>query len=211
MYNDDEYPNKVVGIGDSSLWTEPFIEDEGEVEGAELQQTFFDITLRALRAHRHRPLPVRRVVLSRKRANEFIERVHRHSRPVQGWKYCVALEDDISLVGLAIVGRPVARALDNGQTLEVTRVCVLDGKTKNIVSQLLGGCIRIAVEGGYRKLVTYTREEEDGSSLRSVGFVRETTTSGGSWNSKKRRRKRRPSEEGKKVRWARVLQREEES
>src|SRR5574343_677511 len=60
-------------------------------------------------------------------ANEFIKAHHRHHGKVQGHKFSIALNDGQEIIGVAVIGRPVARVLVNGWTLEVTRLCVLEG------------------------------------------------------------------------------------
>ena len=47
----------------------------------------------------------------------------RHNLPTVGGKFAVGAAVDGKLVGVAIAGRPVARRLDDGKTLEVLRVC----------------------------------------------------------------------------------------
>jgi hypothetical protein len=79
----------------------------------------------------------------------------------------VADEDGI-LRGVAVVGRPVARKYDNGQTLEVNRTCT-DG-TPNVNSMLYGAAWRGAKALGYTRLVTYTQAGETGASLRAAGW-----------------------------------------
>lgn len=74
---------------------------------------------------------------------------------------------DGKVVGVAIAGRPVARRLDDSQTLEVLRVCT-DG-TRNACSFLYGRVKRIAALMGYRKVITYTLADESGASLKAVG------------------------------------------
>nr|WP_197080913.1 XF1762 family protein [Paenibacillus sp. VKM B-2647] len=72
-------------------------------------------------------------------ACEFVRQYHRHHPPTLGHKFSIAVADGEKVVGVVTVGRPVARHLDNGRTLEVTRCCT-DG-TKNAASsftQLLG-------------------------------------------------------------------------
>src|SRR4249920_3671155 len=96
-------------------------------------------------------------------ANAFVEQHHRHHQPVPGAKFCIGVARDDVVVGVAIVGRPVARMLDNGWTLEVNRVCT-DG-TKNACSMLYAASWRAAKALGYRKLITYTLPEEGGESL----------------------------------------------
>ncbi len=114
-------------------------------------------------------------------ANEFIRRYHRHHKPVvAGYKFCVAVADDDQIVGVAIVGLPVARHLCDGWTLEVRRTCT-DG-TPNANSMLYGACWRAARALGYRRLVTYTLPSESGSSLRAAGWRCIGKTGGGTWN-----------------------------
>lgn len=75
-----------------------------------------------------------------------------------------------ALVGVAIAGRPVARALDDGLTLEVARTCT-DG-TRNANSMLYGAIWQAARAMGYTRCVTYTQHDESGASLRAAGWVR---------------------------------------
>ncbi len=69
-----------------------------------------------------------------------------------------------------MVGRPVARALDDGITSEIIRTCT-DG-THNANSMLYGAAVRACKAMGYRRVITYTQEDESGASLRAAGFVR---------------------------------------
>jgi hypothetical protein len=102
-----------------------------------------------------------------RQANEFVAQHHRHSLPTVGGKFAVGAAVDGKLVGVAIAGRPVARKLDDGQTLEVLRCCT-DG-TRNACSFLYGRVKRIAALMGYRQVITYTLVEESGASLKAVG------------------------------------------
>lgn len=101
-------------------------------------------------------------------ANSFIAAWHRHHKPSRGHKFSIGCSDNGNLVGVAIVGRPVSRHLDDGYTLEVNRLCT-DG-TKNACSMLYGAAWRAARAMGYRKIVTYTLASEDGASLRAAGW-----------------------------------------
>ena len=56
-----------------------------------------------------------------KQANAYVEAVHRHHGRVVGHKWSLAAFKDGRLCGVAIVGRPTGRRLDDGNTLEVTR------------------------------------------------------------------------------------------
>jgi hypothetical protein len=100
-------------------------------------------------------------------ANEFIAKYHLHSLPTVGGKWAIGAAVDGKLVGVALVGRPVARRLDDGKTLEILRVCT-DG-TANACSFLYGRVARIARLMGYGRIITYTLAEESGASLKAVG------------------------------------------
>lgn len=108
------------------------------------------------------------VPLGLKGANDYVEKMHRHHKPVRGCKFCIGVMSDGELHGVAICGRPVSRYYDNGLTLEITRLCT-DG-TFNACSKLYGACVRIARNMGYTRIVTYTLESEDGASLRASNF-----------------------------------------
>ncbi len=92
---------------------------------------------------------------------------HRHSLPTVGGKWAIGAAVDCKLVGVAIAGRPAARRLDDGMTLEILRVCT-DG-TANANSFLYGRVARIARLMGYSRIITYTLAEESGASLKAVG------------------------------------------
>ena len=114
-------------------------------------------------------------------ANAFIEKHHRHHNVVPGAKFSIAVadnEDDVR--GVAIVGRPVARFVDDGWTLEVNRVAT-DG-TKNACSMLYGAAWRATKALGYTKLITYTLKTEPGTSLKAAGWRLIGSTSGDTWN-----------------------------
>ena len=101
-------------------------------------------------------------------ANYHIGLWHRHSGMVTGALFCLAAYKRNVLVGVATIGRPVARMFDNGRTWEVTRVAT-DG-TPNACSALYAEARRRARQAGIVRLVTYTREGESGASLRALGI-----------------------------------------
>lgn len=119
-------------------------------------------------------------------ACRFIADHHRHHLPPQGWKFGIAVNDGEKVVGVVTVGRPVARMLDNGLTLEVTRCCT-DG-TKNAASMLYGAAWRAAKALGYKRIITYTLLEEPGTTLKASGGKSVYETSGGSWSRDSRKR-----------------------
>jgi len=120
-------------------------------------------------------------------ANAFVARWHRHHRPVAGMKFCVGVADEGgNICGVAIVGRPISRMLDDGWTLEIYRTCT-DG-TANANSCLYGAARRAAWALGYKKLITYTLPEESGTSLRGAGFKLVGQAGGGPWSRESRPR-----------------------
>lgn len=104
-----------------------------------------------------------------KQANEFVKQYHRHNLPTAGGKFAIACHDDSRLCGVAICGRPTARKLDDGRTLEIYRNCT-DG-TRNACSKLYGACVRIAANMGYTKVITYILEHENGASVKASNFI----------------------------------------
>ena len=104
-----------------------------------------------------------------------------------GHKYSLGCFTGGQLVGVAITGRPVSRYLDDGLTLEVNRLCT-DG-TKNACSFLYGAAARAAKAMGYRKIITYILDTEDGASLRAAGWSCAGLAGGKEWT-----RKRKPAE-----------------
>lgn len=124
------------------------------------------------------------VPISLKEANAFVSEHHRHHKPVVGHKFSVAASDGGKTVGVAIVGRPVSRYLDDGNTLEVTRLCT-DG-TKNACSFLYSACWRCAKNMGYKKLITYILESETGSSLKASGWKCVGKAGGLRWTGKRK-------------------------
>ncbi len=113
-------------------------------------------------------------------AKEYIKRHHRHHMPPQGWKFGITVNNGTEIVGVIIVGRPVARAMDNGWTLEVTRCCT-DG-TKDACSKLYAAAWRATRALGYQRLITYTLTTEPGTSVKAAGFKELYKTKGGSWD-----------------------------
>lgn len=159
---------------------------------------------RLVGARRLRLMPV-----SLRMANAFVSEHHRHHRPVQGGKFSLAVGLDeskggetasLGIVGVVIVGRPVSRHLDDGWTLEVTRLCT-DG-TPNACSKLYAAACKAARALGYTRLITYTLPAEGGASLRAAGWRLIGLRGGGNWNRSRRSRQDTPEPlRGPKLLW----------
>jgi hypothetical protein len=122
-----------------------------------------------------------------RKANAYVEHLHRHHKPVRGGKFAISVVDEEGEVrGVALVGNPVARHLNDGVTAEVNRVAT-DG-CPNACSALYGAAWRIARAMGFRRLVTYILEAEPGTSLRASGWRMDGESAGGSWDRESRHR-----------------------
>lgn len=122
-------------------------------------------------------------------ANAYVEKNHRHHGPVIGHKFSLAAYKEGKVIGVAIVGRPTGRFLDDGKTLEVTRLCT-DG-TQNACSALYSACVRKARQLGYKKIITFILQSEPGTSLKAAGWTCESIKAGRPhWN--KQRYKNKP-------------------
>lgn len=119
-------------------------------------------------------------------AKAYITRVHRHHKAPQGGLFAIGAARDGEVVGVVVVGRPVARNAADTWTAEVTRLAS-DG-SRNVCSLLYGAAWRAARAMGYRRLITYTLTSEPGTSLRAAGWRLVGETSGGSWDREARPR-----------------------
>ena len=119
-------------------------------------------------------------------SNKFVSVHHRHHKPVVGHKFSLCCRKNEKTVGVAIVGRPVSRHLDDGYTLEVTRLCT-DG-TRNACSFLYSAAWRAAKALGYKKIITYTLASENGASLRAAGWMCAGQAGGLRWTGKRKPR-----------------------
>ena len=116
-----------------------------------------------------------------KEACRFVAAHHRHHAAPQGGLFAIGLSDSDEIIGVAIVGRPVARMLDTGFTAEVTRLCVLDCYPN--ASKLYAACWRACRAMGYHRLITYILKSEDGVSLVAAGFhTNGALVGGGTWD-----------------------------
>jgi hypothetical protein len=160
-------------------------------------------------AHGSNRLTLRPVTLTE--ARRFVGEHHRHNLPPgPGALFSVGISSDDELLGVAIAGRPVARLLCDGATVEVWRTCTTGVENGN--SMLYGAICRAAKALGYQRVITYTLAEETGASLKASGFrIDAELKARPSWDTPSRPRiqtdlfgnERRPA--GPKVRWIRQL------
>ena len=119
-------------------------------------------------------------------ANAFVTQHHRHHVPVIGHKFSIGASLGDLIVGVVIVGRPVARGRDDGMTLEVTRLAT-DG-TRNACSFLYGAAARATFALGYSRIGTYILASEPGTTLKAAGWRLIGEVRGRSWDCQSRPR-----------------------
>lgn len=136
-----------------------------------------------------------------KAAIVFVREHHRHSKAPVGGLFAVGVADGGELVGVGIAGRPVARMLCDGRTIEIIRVCTLGAL--NACSMIYGALCRAAKALGYRRIVTYTLASEQGASLRASGFVVTGSVEAQEWD--RPSRPRLPGLVTERVRWERAV------
>lgn len=143
---------------------------------------------------------MRIVPLHLRQANEFVKLHHRHNKPTVSHKFSIGVEKDGKLIGVAITGRPIARLLDDGNTLEINRVCVIDDQP-NACSKLLARSKRIGQLMGYRRIVTYTLKRESQSSLKAVGARIGADVKPSNWLTHPKAKGHQPVYDEPKFRW----------
>lgn len=125
--------------------------------------------------------------ITQKEAFQFVKENHRHHNVPVGALWVHGITDDEGvLVGVCVVGRPVARALDDGLTCEVTRLAT--DTHPNACSKLYAAARRTAIEKGFRRGLTYILSSENGSTLKACGWRKMWITKGRSWDTPSRPR-----------------------
>ncbi len=141
-------------------------------------------------------------------AKEFVHDHHRHCKRPAGWRFGAGVMNGSDLLGVVVVGRPVARMLDQKRIVEVNRLCIRQdlpqGLEWNACSLLYGWAAREAKRRGFERIITYTLASEPGTTLTAAGWTAESYTPGRRWSSPSRPRgDNTPTED--KVRWCRTL------
>ena len=140
----------------------------------------------------------------------FVAKHHAHCGPPLMHRFSLGVWNGRwLLMGVVIVGNPVARALMGRNLVEATRVCVRRDTEPMLrdgcCSKLYAAAAQDAERAGYCKIITYLRADEDGASIRAAGWVKEADVRGRGWHST-----RRPRSDGNnafidKTRWSRTL------
>jgi hypothetical protein len=117
--------------------------------------------------------------LSLKEANTLVKKWHSHHNASVGHKFSIGALKNDQIVGAVIVGRPVSSGYDDGYTFEVIRL-VTNGEN-NVASRLLGAAWRASKAMGVKRLVSYTRIDEKGTSFKAAGFEITGKIKGRAW------------------------------
>ena len=146
------------------------------------------------------------IPLTLKDANKFVKEFHRHNKDCRGHRFSIGAIYKDELVGVAIIGRPIARKLDQKLIAEVLRNCVKPDAPKGTCSFLYSKAIQVWQVLGGKKVITYTLETEKGSSLKAVSFknVSKTPVFKYGWTNRKNRILPE-TQKLRKVRWEKEL------
>jgi hypothetical protein len=190
---------------------DPDLEDDGAPTGIE---TLMGDRLRRVADHDGQLIldwNLKVVPIKWRDAKAFVNDYHDHCPAPRGWRFGAGIRNGAQLIGVATVGRAVARAYKPDQVVEVNRVCVRRDVPSPLVwnacSQLYGWAAREAKKRGFRKIITYTLESEPGTSLRAAGYVPEAKVRARrrGWDTDSRPRDSERTPNVNKTRWAREL------
>jgi hypothetical protein len=126
-------------------------------------------------------------------AKRFVARHHGHCRPPVTWRFGATVFNGRFWLGVVMVGNPVAPAYARqGGIVEVNRLCIRRDVPSvlrwNGASKLLGWAAQEAARRGFERIISYTRIDEDGASLRAAGWTPEARVRGRGWHSRRRNR-----------------------
>ncbi len=141
-------------------------------------------------------------------AKSFVNAHHAHCPAPVGWRFGAGLLNGSDLIGVIMVGRPVARAFDHTKVVEVNRLClrrdVPEALVWNGCSMLYAHAAKEAKRRGFETLITYTMSSESGASLKASGWEWDGEAGGGSWSCISRPREDKSPTE-RKHRWRKEL------
>jgi len=138
------------------------------------------------------------VPMTVKRASAWVDVHHSHHKAPRGGLFAVGVAEGKRLCCIALAGRPVARLLDTGATIEITRSA--SDRTPHAASKAIAAITRGALSLGYRRLVSYTLLGEAGTCYRAAGWHVTGLSQGGEWDRAGRGRGA-AAQPGAKVRW----------
>jgi hypothetical protein len=141
-------------------------------------------------------------------AKRFVDKHHAHCKAPVTARFQAAIYNGRTSLGVALVGNAVAPASNGRGFVEVNRLCVRRDTAAalrwNACSPLYAWCARTATRKGWTKIITYTRIDEDGISLKAAGWGQDCRVRGRGWHSGRRARSNKNSWIDK-IRWSKTL------
>lgn len=115
-------------------------------------------------------------------ARAFVTTHHAYCGAPVTWRFGQSVWNWQTLLGVVMVGNPAARAFNGRHVLEVNRLCLRRDIPRalawNAASMLYGWSAREAERRGWQRIITYTRADEDGTSLKAAGWTKEAEVRG---------------------------------
>lgn len=120
---------------------------------------------------------------------------------------CYRAEHEGVIYAVAIWSSPVARALNDGATLELRRFAIAQDAPRNTGSRVLAVMARLIAKGKPHicRLVSYQDESvHSGAIYAAAGWARAASRRGGEWSCKSRPR-RATQANARKTRWEKMI------
>ncbi len=141
------------------------------------------LSIRDLKLHRER---------SRNEVNQFLESddINHNRGGVPGWKAAFGARYENELIAVCVLSRPVARKLDDGDTISISRLAARPTRPANTGSWLIARARRWAELEGFERIIAYAGVAGNyGTVYEAAGFVIEDTVEadGTGWQSRSNR------------------------
>lgn len=137
--------------------------------------------------------------IRQKAAKLWVNQTHRHLSAPRGDLFRTSLLNAGEVCAVGIAGRP-CRMLDDGRTVEISRISSVAPPTVNACTRLYSRLVKAGRALGYIRFISYTLPSEPGTSLRAAGFEFAGVSNGGEFDRPSRRRNP-VQQSGPKNRW----------
>lgn len=112
-------------------------------------------------------------------------------------RFSLGVFDGRELLGVMVWGRPIARYQDDGNTLEMTRMCLM-AQRKNLGSAALSRAVKwIKSHRAETRLISYSDAAHKGTLYSASGWTPAPSRNGGHWRSGREPRAT--------IRWERII------
>lgn len=110
------------------------------------------------------------VPVTLQQANCFIAEHNGRYHAYRSHCFAIGCAADNELVGVVVVGRPSNKALNDGQTLAVSYIHTMGGRTA--YGMLYSAAARAAKAMGHHRIIAFLAEDRPDSGLRAAGWKR---------------------------------------